>query len=653
MTNHGVIFTNPPIFDKCGNTRMIWTLSVILVRVEALWKEVGLTNPLRTSDWQGWLLVYLTFQCFNEGQRRQHKNDVFKLEYVSKYESLIEKVQIYEELNQYFELNPKVYCRNVRNDDGEELRIIETFRDIPDDTKVAVIYGVAHDKSYNTRYIVEQNIVYELHTIVGTGPTGRPRDQNDENKWDGIVYSRHGGPFYNKWWMSKRKDEVPIQVDNEFYRRLPTNDSYTFVYVRMEDTNVEEIRDEFMKNIGGQTHVKCAEHRCPLIASMTRNHKCACGRKEFFRCCNYKCKAYLCKNCFKTKSVSTTTFVASPEFLAAGGHGNDEGGEDGEDLLDGNDSDGDNDIHETYNTLNVDVHVPESATKIGFLFRVGTTGNVWLSSIVPGTPAYNIHNWNETIVGATVLKYNNEKIKCIQDVLRISRQILELKPITFQVEFATVKKDNEDDDDDDDCDKEYESDSCQDDNSDSDFAFDTDDENNSSEDDSSQDDYDSYEEGDNIDDFLMSTLHEDIDINESDNDSSDGIHIVDPEAYGTEIQTTDAGAYAREIEHETKYGGSFGNIRIAGHVILNQCGSLLTRKKYEVKGSSQHKFFLQKLVATCKNTAVPLMYPEGVLFPSIFWKSSPDNCAIVGAIPAPLLTQASHGSRFCSIQEHV
>ena len=190
MTNHGVIFTNPPIYSsKEFNTRMIWILSVILVRVEALWKEVALTNPLRTSDWQGWLMVYLISQCFNEGSCQQHKNDVFKLEYVSNYEGLIEKVQIYEELNQYFELNPKVYCRNVRNDDGELWSINETFRRISDDTKVAVIYDVPHNLEYNTAYIV-QNIVYELHTIVGTGPTGCDQDQNDENKWDGIVYRR-------------------------------------------------------------------------------------------------------------------------------------------------------------------------------------------------------------------------------------------------------------------------------------------------------------------------------------------------------------------------------------------------------------------------------------------------------------------------------
>ena len=41
---------------------------------------------------------------------------------------------------------------------------------------------------------------------------------------------------------------------------------------------------------------------------------------------------------------------------------------------------------------------------------------------------------------ATVLKYNNEDITCIDDILRISRQILDSKPITFDIEFRIVKK---------------------------------------------------------------------------------------------------------------------------------------------------------------------------------------------------------------------
>ena len=97
---------------------------------------------------------------------------------------------------------------------------------------------------------------------------------------------------------------------------------------------------------------------------------------------------------------------------------------------------------QNYDTLNVKVHVPESARTIGFRFdkKKGTTGNIWLAGIVPGTPADKITNWSETIMYAKVLKYNNEDITCIDDILRISRQILDSKPITFDIEFRIVKK---------------------------------------------------------------------------------------------------------------------------------------------------------------------------------------------------------------------
>ena len=85
------------------------------------------------------------------------------------------------------------------------------------------------------------------------------------------------------------------------------------------------------------------------------------------------------------------------------------------------------------------------------------------------------------------------------------------------------------------------------------------------------------------------------------------------------IPTTNAGEIAYVIEEETRYGGSCDNITISGHVLLNQCGTttLLTRKEHQIKGSSKHNFFLQKIVATSNGSSIPLMYPEGILFPSI------------------------------------
>ena len=127
---------------------------------------------------------------------------------------------------------------------------------------------------------------------------------------------------------------------------------------------------------------------------------------------------------------------------------------------------------------------------------------------------------------------------------------------------------------------------------------------------------------------------------------------TDNEEVRTNIFTTDAGQQAKNIGFAQDYAGVTGNVKIAGHVILNQCGTLLTRQKYQLKGSSRHKYFIQKLVATCKGTSIPLMYPEATMFPSIHWAMAPDQCSVLGCIPSPLLSDLKC-SKFASVQSHV
>ena len=93
------------------------------------------------------------------------------------------------------------------------------------------------------------------------------------------------------------------------------------------------------------------------------------------------------------------------------------------------------------------------------------------------------------------------------------------------------------------------------------------------------------------------------------------IHTDDPDFYDDFdscediIPTTDAG----ELAYTIKEDGSEIS-RVSGHVILNQCGSLLCRSKHQIKGSSKHKFFLQKIHATSPGNSIPLLYPEHMLF---------------------------------------
>ena len=70
-----------------------------------------------------------------------------------------------------------------------------------------------------------------------------------------------------------------------------------------------------------------------------------------------------------------------------------------------------------------------------------------------------------------------------------------------------------------------------------------------------------------------------------------------------------------------------------------------------IKGNKKENYFIQKLCANSVGTSVPLMYPEGLLFPNIFYLALLDSLSIVGAMPAPLLTEKNDFG-FASLMEH-
>ncbi len=117
-----------------------------------------------------------------------------------------------------------------------------------------------------------------------------------------------------------------------------------------------------------------------------------------------------------------------------------------------------------------------------------------------------------------------------------------------------------------------------------------------------------------------------------------------------DLPTTVAGEEALDIRHAS-YRES--NYQVTCHIVLNQCGTLLVRKGNELKGSKRQQFFLQKLVSS-SSTTIPLLYPEGMLFPSIFFTAAKDEYSIVGAIPSPILGQQGKISEngYANLKDH-
>ena len=158
----------------------------------------------------------------------------------------------------------------------------------------------------------------------------------------------------------------------------------------------------------------------------------------------------------------------------------------------------------------------------------------------------------------------------------------------------------------------------------------------------------------NVDDFedhLTSVQDPDNPITDRTDDIQDDNNV---EEYNNHFYTTNSGEFIFDVnsdEHEKK--GVMKDITINGHVMLNQCGTLLTRKRHVVKGNKKQNYFIQKLCSKSVGESVPLMYPESTCFSSIFWKASEDACSIAGAIPAPLLSESTSKFGFESIPKHV
>ena len=63
-----------------------------------------------------------------------------------------------------------------------------------------------------------------------------------------------------------------------------------------------------------------------------------------------------------------------------------------------------------------------------------------------------------------------------------------------------------------------------------------------------------------------------------------------------QIPTINVGEVEFHVDEETKYGGSLGNYKISGHVLLNQVGTVLTRKKIRLEESARITILFKEFI---------------------------------------------------------
>jgi hypothetical protein len=90
------------------------------------------------------------------------------------------------------------------------------------------------------------------------------------------------------------------------------------------------------------------------------------------------------------------------------------------------------------------------------------------------------------------------------------------------------------------------------------------------------------------------------------------------------------------------------------HVIFNKYQRLLARYNGNLYVTRTERNFVERIVSTSSTHSVPLVYPEGALFPSLFWHMCPDG-SIPGAIPGALMTSNQKLKKygFATLYDHM
>ena len=514
-SNHGVQMLLIPRFSRGPQNKALWQLSTILLQVEKVW-QIFNTSLKNNNDWFGWLLVFLTNRCLHR-TKSQGRKDPFKNKFVKTINNLKNKIPIHQTFYQYLNEFKDISIFEVNDTDqdfiGTTFYNNQQFINSIDECEVLIISmnqpldNDTDDQSITTlSQITIENLNFELRCQIITTNT------DHEGRWKGEVYSRHGTDF-NLYWYQHNLSQYPIKKERR--ELLKTGEEFILVYVRSDhEDDLNSTRNQYLRLIGGQSHIQCREHRCPLVASYEKNLKCNCLKNAKYRCSIDHCNTKICQNCFNAFDSNIINYIPNSTTTT-------------------NDNDNENNLHNDETS-----HSDTSSSNHSFV-------------------------------------YNNEEYN---DIPQPTNEEINLD------NFVITSNDHEI----------------------------------------------------NVDDLDML-----LDLDNSDTDEDDDTFI-----HSEFIPTTNAGEVPTQVIEKVKYGFKF-----SGCNILNNVGALMTRNHYDIKGSRYVNYHMQKLVSVAKCKSIPLLYPEGILFPSHHYKSTHDNCSIIGAIPSSLLNSYCTQEGFTTIQQ--
>jgi hypothetical protein len=136
----------------------------------------------------------------------------------------------------------------------------------------------------------QDNSTWELRMVTCTSI-------NAKKIWSGSALCRHGGQF-QQWWKHNRGDRG---WEHCVETRSVMDTWDMCVYVRIENDCFEELRQQFLTSIGGQSKMYCSKHKVPFIVAC-KGSKCTncipdrCKRQAKLECPASACSS-ICMKC--------------------------------------------------------------------------------------------------------------------------------------------------------------------------------------------------------------------------------------------------------------------------------------------------------------------------------------------------------------------
>jgi hypothetical protein len=155
---------------------------------------------------------------------------------------------------------------------------------------------------------------WELRAAVSSSSYKRSSRRNGIRQtvddWNGDMHARHGCNFPS-WWKHHRFDHGWSKVFKNDMFGMASCD--VCAYVKVHNETFDDLRDQFLDCIGGQSHVYCKCHDVPLILSYEEGAICCsaadCTRKTKLECPIETCQVGMCHSHYKNTSSESKIFL--------------------------------------------------------------------------------------------------------------------------------------------------------------------------------------------------------------------------------------------------------------------------------------------------------------------------------------------------------